>query len=142
MFADSLLVAEQLSFLRLMIWGSANVIAAAVTLALVGTIWRNSELLRVFGAACGALGGLELVGGWVGYRTAVLRDYGAAVRLDRLLWLDLGTCIGALALGITLAIMGWRLSRRLPLVGVGVAIVTHAAAVALIDLRLVAILSR
>lgn len=139
MFADTLLHAEQLHFLQLMLWGAANLIAGGGSLLVVR---RRSQLLFAFAAACLAMGGTELLAGWYRYHGAVLRDYAAAVRLDRQLWFELGASTGVLALGIVLAVVAWRLAKRFELVGIGAAIGLHAVAVALMDVQLVSILNR
>ncbi len=139
MFADTLLHAEQLHFLQLMLWGAANVVAGSGS---VFVARRKSLLLFAFGAACLAMGGVELLAGWYRYHGAALRDYTGAVRLDRQLWFELGASTGALALGVVTANLSWRLAKRLELVGIGAAIGLHAVAVAIMDVQLVSILNR
>ncbi len=139
MFADTLLHAEQLHFLQLMLWGAANVVAGGGSVLVAR---RKSLLLFAFGAACLAMGGVELLAGWYRYHSAALRDYSAAVRLDRQLWFELGASVGALAVGVVTGTLSWRLAKRFELVGIGAAIGLHAVAIALMDVQLVSILNR
>ncbi len=142
MFADTLLRAEQLHFLQIMLWGAANVVAGAGSVVIGRYRRGRSPLLLTFGVACLMFGAVELLGAWYRYHIAVLPDYSAAVRLDRQLWFELGTCVGGLALGISAAIIAWRLARRFEIVAAGAAVAMHAVAVAFIDLQLASIIKR
>ena len=63
-------------------------------------------------------------------------------RLDRLLWLNVGLDTGYVMVGLTLVVIGWRLGRRLGLVGAGLAAVIQGIALALLDLLLASLISR
>jgi len=58
------------------------------------------------------------------------------------LWLNIGLDAGYVLVGLTLAIVGWKVGRRLGLVGAGIAVVVQGLALALLDLVLAAQISR
>ena len=70
------------------------------------------------------------------------RDLASATRLDRILWLNIGLDAGYVLVGITLIVVGWRMGRRLGLVGAGMGVVVQGGALALLDLVLAAQISR
>jgi hypothetical protein len=70
------------------------------------------------------------------------RDLAGATRLDRLLWLTIGLDIGFVLIGLTLVATGWRLGRRLGLVGAGTAVVVQGTALLLLDLLIASQISR
>ena len=70
------------------------------------------------------------------------RDLAGATRLDRLLWLILGLDLGCVLVGSTLIVTGWRLERRLGLVGAGMGVVVQGVALAILDLLLATQISR
>jgi hypothetical protein len=142
MWADTLLAAERAHLLRLLAWSAMSIIAGTAIMAWLRIGSRSSPLLRhfaiqatVWGAALGAVG-LAL--------SARLdaRDLASATRLDRMLWLCIGLEVGAVFVGATLAVVGWRIGRRLGLVGAGVGVMVQGFALAVLDLMLVARISR
>ncbi|MBC7841243.1 MAG: hypothetical protein H7099_02990 [Gemmatimonadaceae bacterium] len=71
-----------------------------------------------------------------------MRDYDGVTRLDRFLWLNCGLDVGYVAVGVTLAVCGWRLARSRGLVGAGIGIGIQGIALLLLDLRLAALLTQ
>jgi hypothetical protein len=71
-----------------------------------------------------------------------MRDADGAARLDRLLWLNTGLDVGYVAVGLTLAIAGWSLGRRLGAVGAGLGVVVQGMALLALDVRFISILTR
>ena len=142
MLAETLLHAELLHLLRVMLWGAASVIAGTAVFVLLLVRRAASPLLRSFGGACLVLGGLELLGAGISYHAAPLRDYYAAVRLDRTVWFELGFAAAALLAAVAFAIEGWRIGRRLGVVGASVAVALHSLAILLLDLQLAFVISR
>lgn len=142
MLADTLLRAEQLHLLRVMLWGAGSVIAGTALFVFLVARHARSRLLTAFGAVCLVLGGIELLGAAISYHAVPLRDYDAAVRLDRMVWFEVGFAAAAALSGIGVAILGWRAERRLGVVGAAVAVALHAAAILLLDLQLASIISR
>jgi hypothetical protein len=59
-----------------------------------------------------------------------------------MLWLAAGLDLGVILVGITLALTGWKLDRRLSLVGAGIGVIVQGAGLLVLDLRFIAITSR
>jgi hypothetical protein len=142
MWADTLLAAERAHLLRLLVWGGASVLVGTALLAWLRVGARRSDLLEQFAVQIAAWGVLDLARGAFARGTLVPRDVAAATRLDRLLWLNIGLDVGYVLVGLTLAAMGWRLGRRLGLVGAGTGVTVQGTALLLLDLLLAAQISR
>lgn len=142
MYADTLLSLERAHLLRLIAWGAASVIAGTALLAWLRVGARQSSLLRHFAIMSTAWGGFDLVLGLVLSTQLSIRDIAGATRLDRLVWLNIGLDVGYVLVGLTLAVVGWKVARRLGLVGAGIAVVVQGFALALLDLMLAAQVSR
>jgi hypothetical protein len=85
---------------------------------------------------------VELAFGAIALGTLATRDLAGATRLDRLLWLNVGLDAGYVLVGLTVLATGWRLGRRLGMVGAGLAIVVQGIALGLLDLMLASQISR
>lgn len=142
MWADALLVAERHHVLRLAVWGAACVLVGTL-LVLALTVRRvRSPLLLHFAIQTGAWGLVTLVIALVASRGLAYRDLDGFTRLDRFLWLNLGLDVGYVAVGVTLAVAGWRLGRRLGLVGAGAGVVVQGLALLVLDAWLVSVIQR
>ncbi|HEX4934053.1 MAG TPA: hypothetical protein VFV33_12780 [Gemmatimonadaceae bacterium] len=142
MFADTLLDAERAHLLRLALWGGLSVVTGSALWALLLARRLPSPLLRHFAIQTAAWGGVDLAICAVAWRGLRLRDLAGAVALDRFLWFNIGLDAGYVAVGVTLALVGWRLSRSLALVGAGIGVVVQGTALALLDLILASAISR
>jgi hypothetical protein len=142
MWADTLLAAERAHALRLLVWGGGSMLAGTALLAWLHTGRRRSALLEHFGIQTAAWGAVVLVLGLLARAMLAPRDLAGATRLDRLLWLNVGLDVGYALVGMTLAVVGWRLGRRFGLVGAGLAVVLQGIALALLDLVLAGQISR
>ena len=142
MFADTLLRAEQLHLFRLLVWGGGSVVIGTLVFAVLA--WRRpaTTMLRHFAGQMIAWGVLEIAYVAVAWQGLGLRDVSGATRLDRLLWLNLGLDLGAVAVGVTIAMLGWHNGRRLGLLGTGVGVIVQAVALFLINAQLAALISR
>ena len=142
MFADTLLRAEQMHLFRLLVWGGGSVLIGTGVLALLA--WRRpaTTMLRHFARQMLGWGILEMAYVALAWQRLAIRDVSGATRMDRLLWLNLGIDLGGVAVGGAIAIIGWRLSRRLDHLGTGVGIIVQAAALFLINAQLAALISR
>ena len=145
MWSDSLLVAERAHLLRLLAWGAGSVLAGTALL-LVVTLRRGTPggapLLTNFAIQCAAWGTIDLAIAAVAWRGLAERDLAAATKLDRLLWLNMGLDVGYVAVGITLAVIGWLLGRRLGLVGAGLGVVVQGLALVALDAHFGGVLNR
>jgi hypothetical protein len=87
-------------------------------------------------------GAVEIAFVALSWRALALRDLSSATRLDRLLWLNAGLDVGYVLVGVSLVVTGWRLGRRLAVVGAGIGVVVQGAALLLLDLLLASQISR
>ena len=142
MWADTLLAMERGHLLRLAAWGAASVLAGTALLAWLLVRRRTSPLLHHFALQVALWGVVDLVIAAIARGTLATRDIAGATRLDRILWLNIGLDAGYVLVGTTLVILGWRLGRRLGLVGAGTGIVVQGGALALLDLLLATRISR
>ncbi len=142
MWADSLLLAERAHLVRLAAWGALGVVAG--TLVLLGLAARRvrSPLLTHFAIQTAAWGAIDVALAGLGWRELALRDADAGMRLVRFLWLNIGLDFGYAAVGLTLAVCGWTLGRRLGLVGAGIGVLVQGLALALLDLWFAGVIAR
>ncbi|HEU4630247.1 MAG TPA: hypothetical protein VFS08_10925 [Gemmatimonadaceae bacterium] len=142
MWADALYLAEYNHVLRLAIWGAGCTLVG--TLLVLGlTLSRAvSPLVRHFAIQTAAWGAVELLVGLVSRHGLAYRDLAGYTRLDRSLWLNLGLETGYVMVGLTLAILGWRLGRRLALVGAGTGVVVQGLALLTLDAYMLGVLRR
>jgi hypothetical protein len=142
MWADTLLAVERAHLTRLMVWGGASLLVGSLLLGLMRLRGHRSALLEHFGMQTMAWGAIELALALTGLRRLELRDLSGATRLDRFLWLNIGLDVGYVLVGMTLLVIGWRMARRMGLVGAGMAVVVQGTALALLDLVLANQISR
>lgn len=142
MWADTLLAAERAHLLRLVIWGGVSVLLGTAVLAWLAVGARRSALLQWFAIQTAAWGAVELGFAAISWTTLATRDLAGATRLDRVLWMNIGLDGGYVLVGLTLAILGWRLGRRVGLVGAGMGVVVQGVALLLLDLILATRISR
>jgi hypothetical protein len=138
-FADTLLAIERAHLARLLVWALGSILSGTLLLALV-TVRAASgplPLLRHFAIQTAAWGAINLAIALWAQRGLKLRDYDGARSLDRILWLNLGLDVGYIGVGITLAVAGWVLGRRLGAVGAGIGVAVQGAALFLLDLAIV-----
>ena len=136
MWADALLAAERGHLIRLVIWGGASILTGTALWAWLVIGRRDSALLKHFAIQTAAWGAIDVSICALSWPSLALRDLAGAVRLDRFIWMNVGLDVGYVMVGITLALLGWRLGRRLGLVGAGVGVIVQGAALLLLDLLL------
>ena len=142
MWADTLLTVERAHLIRLIVWGGASLLVGSALLGLMRARGHRSALLDHFGIQTMAWGAIDLALAAAGFQRLALRDLTGATRLDRFLWLNIGLDVGYVMVGITLLVVGWRLGRRMGLVGAGMAVIVQGSALALLDLVLAGQISR
>jgi hypothetical protein len=160
MWSDTLLVAERSHLLRLIVWGAGSVLAGSLLLVTLLVAARRgggsdgaaaaaaspdggapSPLLLHFAIQTAAWGAIDLAIALAGWRGLAMRDVDGATRLDRLLWLNAGLDVGYVAVGVTLAVAGWLLGRRLGAVGAGLGVVVQGAALLVLDAKFIAVIA-
>jgi hypothetical protein len=140
MWGDTFLAIERTHLLRLVIWGVACAVVGTTLLALLVLRRQRSPLVfhfalqtALWGAVNLAFAGLSALAlGAV--HGASLPDYAAATRFDRFVWWSLGIDMGGAAAGVTLALAGWFLGRRLGAIGAGLGVLVQGVALVAIDL--------
>ena len=142
MWADALYSAEVGHILRLIVWGASSVLVGTVLLLLVRLRHRRSPLLTHFAIQTAAWGAVDLVIAAVAWQGRAYRDLAGFTQLDRVLWLNVGLNAGYVAVGVTLALTGWALARKLALVGAGIGVVVQGLALLVLDLYLVSVIGR
>lgn len=137
-WADSLLQVEQFHLLKLFAWAAVSVVTGSALLAMLRVRRVESPLLMHFAVQSVAWGAVDMaIALWAG-RGLVLRDLEAAVALDRFVWFNIGLDVGYVAVGATLALLGWRATRRMGLVGAGLGVIVQGLALTVLDLQLAA----
>jgi hypothetical protein len=142
MWADTLEAAERAHLLRLVVWGGASLLVGTTLVVLLRVGRLRSSLLDRFGIQNAAWGTAEVLIAGLGLRSLSIRDLASATRLDRFVWLSIGLEAGAVLVGITLVLAGWRVARRPGLVGAGLGVIVQGVALAMLDLLLAAQISR
>lgn len=141
-FASDLLELERLHVLKLGSWAALSVLAGTALLGLLKARRTESALVQHFAIQTLAWGLVDAVIVLWAVRSLHLRDLAGATALDRFLWLNVGLDVGYVMVGITLGILGWRLGRRLGLVGAGMGVIVQGLALLVLDLQLSAVLVR
>jgi hypothetical protein len=141
-WADTLLDVERLHVLKTLIWGALSVGVGTALLAFLRVRRVDSALLQHFAIQSAAWGVIDIAIAVWARQGLELRDLASAVALDRFVWLNVGLDIGYVAVGVTLALTGWKLGRRLGLVGAGTGVVVQGCALTLLDLQLAAAIVR
>lgn len=141
-WADTLLDVERLHVLKLLVWGALSVGVGTALLAFLRFRRVDSLLLQHFAIQSVAWGLIDIAIAVWARQGLALRDLASAVALDRFVWLNVGLDVGYVAVGATLALTGWKLGRRLGLVGAGTGVIVQGCALALLDLQLAAAIVR
>lgn len=142
MWSDTLLAMERAHLVRLIAWGGASLLIGSALLGFMRVRGHRSALLDHFGIQTMAWGAIDLLLALTSFRRLELRDLTGATRLDRFLWLNIGLDVGYVMVGLTLLVLGWRLARRMGLIGAGLAVIVQGSALALLDLVLAGQISR
>jgi len=141
-WADTLLDFERLHVLKLLVWGALSVGVGTALLAFLRARRIDSALLQHFAIQSTAWGAIDIAIAVWARQGLAMRDLASAVALDRFVWLNIGLDIGYVAVGVTLALAGWKLGRRFGLVGPGTGVIVQGCALTLLDLQLAAAIVR
>ena len=140
MWADTLLSLERGHLQRLAVWAVLSVLCGTATLAWLSVRQRALPLIRHFAIQTAAWGAVNVaIAAWA-WRGLALRDFAGAQRLLNILWLNTGLDVGYAAVGVTLAITGWRFGPRAGVTGAGLGVVVQGLALALLDARLIVLI--
>lgn len=140
MWADTLLSLERGHLIRLALWAVACVLSGTSMLVWLTVRRTEAPLLRHFSIQTAAWGAVNLaIVAWA-WRGLAFRDYAGAQKLLNVLWLNTGLDIGYAAVGATLALTAWRWGQRPGGIGAGLGVIVQGVALALLDLRLIALI--
>lgn len=140
MWADTLLSLERGHLIRLAVWAAACVLSGTASLVWLMVRRTSAPLLQHFAIQTAAWGGVNLaIVAWA-WRGLAFRDYAGTQKLLNVLWLNTGLDVGYAAVGVTLAVTAWRWGQRAGGVGAGLGVLVQGIALALLDLRLIAII--
>jgi hypothetical protein len=142
MWSDTLLAAERTYLVRLAIWGVTSAVAGTALIALVTLRRITAPIIAQFAVQAVAWGSVNLAVATVAWRRLAMRDLSAATRLDRVIWLSAGLDVGLVGVGVSLAVTGWALGRRLGLVGAGIGAIVQGLALLLVHLTFLSVLGR
>lgn len=141
MWSDTLLLAERAALIRMAMWGAGCVVAGSVILAFLAVRRLRSALLDGFAIQTILWGAIALARVVEGMGALEPRDLAAASHLNHLVWFLTGLDVGLLAVGLTLAVAGWRWGHRLGFVGAGLAIAVQGAGLLTLDARFATLLT-
>jgi hypothetical protein len=142
MWADQVLAFERAHLARLLLWGAASLATGLACWAFVHRRRGELPLLWHFGIQTAAWGAIDALLALASRPQLALRDFDGVTRLDRFLWLNCGLDLGYIAVGVTLAVCGWRLAQSRGLVGAGLGVGIQGVALFLLDIRFAALLSQ
>jgi len=141
-WADLVLRAERQHAVELLAWAALSLVMA--TTSFVVTRGRRGQLALVGGFASqlafwavvvGVVGAIEL-------QRLTMRDLSSATRLERLTWARAGFDVGIVGMGAVLSGVSRVLARSQRGLGAAAAIIAQGLALLVIDLRLIAVISR
>lgn len=135
-FGSDLLRLEELHLLKLGVWAAMSILMGSALIAWVRFRRTESPLLQHFGIQSAAWGAIDLLIVWWAGRGLAVRDLAGAIALDRFVWLNIGLDVGYVLVGATLVLCGWKLGRRLGLVGAGLGVIVQGLALTVLDLQL------
>jgi hypothetical protein len=129
---------EQSHLVQLALWSGASLALGALLLVLVRVRRARAPLLMHFALQMTLWGAGEVLLTALWWHDLAARDFAGAVRLTTFLRFAMVGEVACLALGATLAIAGWTLTRKLAALGAGVAVVVQCAALLALDAALLA----
>lgn len=134
-FADQLLALENLHLTKLTLWAGISLLMGTLVLATLRTRRIESALLQQFAYQSLGWGLFELSVALLRRQSLHLRDLAGATQLDRFVSFSIGVEVGVVLVGLTLAILGWRLARQ-GLIGAGIGAIVQGLAMALLHAQL------
>jgi hypothetical protein len=141
-WSDTLLAAERNRALAGVVWGACSLAVGIVAILITRRRGERSPLIFHFGAQMLAWGAGVVVLAIASYATIAPRDLASAVRLERSLWFGSGLELGIAAAGAAIAVVSWVAGRRLGGVGAGMTVILQGLALAILDMRLAATITR
>ena len=142
MWADLVLRAERQHAVELLVWAALSLIMATASFVVTKGRRGQSSLLTAFATqlalwavVVAAMGAMELV-------QLTMRDLSGATRLEHVAWARAGLDVGIVGIGVVFGGASYVLSRSQRGLGAAAAIAAQGLALLVIDLRLIAVISR
>ena len=142
MWADLVLRAERRHAVELLAWAALSLIMATASFVVTkgrrgqsGLLVAFATQLALWAVVVAAMGAMEL-----GQLT--MRDLSGATRLERVAWARAGLDVGIVGIGAVFGGATYVLARSQRGLGAAAAIVAQGLALLVIDLRLIALISR
>ena len=142
MWADLILRAERQHAVELLAWAALSLVMA--TASFVVTKGKRGQFTLLGGFASQLALWAVLVGivGAIELQQLTMRDLSSATRLERLSWARAGFDVGIVGIGTVLGGASHILARSQRGLGAAAAIIAQGLALLVIDLRLIAVISR
>jgi hypothetical protein len=134
--SDTLYALERSHLVQLGLWSGASLALGVVLLAILRMRRSHAPLLTHFAIQMALWGAAELLLTTLWWQHLAARDFAGASRLTTFLRLAAVAELACLALGATLAIAGWTITRRIGTIGAGTAVVVQSAALLALDVLL------
>ena len=142
MWSDTLLVAERSHLIRIAIWAFTSAVLGTAFVTIIALRRLSAPIVSWFAIQTLAWGSLELIVTTARWTALSMRDVSAATRLDRLTWLGIGIDIGIIGVGVTAALLAWKLTRNLRVFGGGLGVVVQGLGLLVLDLTFASVLAR
>jgi len=141
-WADLVLRAERQHAVELLLWGGLSLIMATASFVIMKGRRGQSMLLRGFATQLALWAVVIAVIGAIELQQLTIRDLSSAARLERLTWARAGFDVGIVGMGAVLGGVSFALARSQRGLGAATAIAAQGLALLVIDLRLIAVISR
>jgi hypothetical protein len=142
MWSDTLLAAERSHLIRIAIWAFTSAVVGTAFVTVIAVRRVSAPIVLWFAIQTLAWGSLELIVTAARWFAMSMRDVSAATRLDRVTWFAVGIDVGIVAVGMTSALLAWRLTRNLRAFGGGLGVVVQGLGLLVLDLTFASILAR
>jgi uncharacterized protein DUF6992 len=141
-WADLVLRAERQHAVELLAWAALSLVMATISFVLTkgkrgqfALLGGFASQLAVWAVLVGVVAAIELHG-------LTMRDLSSATRLEHLTWARAGFDVGIVGIGAVLGAASHVLARSQRGLGAAAAIIAQGLALLVIDLRLIALISR
>ena len=142
MWSDTLLAAERVHLIRIVIWAVASAVLGTTAVMIIAGRRISAPVVLWFAIQTLGWGSVELILAAARWSALSMRDVSGATRLDRLTWFAIGIDVGMIAVGVTTALMAWRFTRNLRAFGGGLGVVVQGLGLLVLDLTFASILVR
>jgi len=140
--SDLVFNAEHQHAVDLLAWAALSLLLATASLVLTKGRDGPSPILNGFATQLALWAVVIASAGALEWHRLTMRDLSGAARLERLMWARAGLDVGIVGMGAMLGGASHVLARRSRGMGAAAAVAAHGLALLVIDLRLIAAISR